>query len=95
MQDRQDIQNKVKEVVQQKAMDEAQKKILLDAKTRVQNVIEFIEDLEKRAGSTKQSKKAKQVMNKFLKCHITSPAIFKRYQEVMILMERYANANQA
>lgn len=83
------------EVKNNMVMSDAQKKIILDAKQKVNSVISFIEQLEKSQGSNKQSKLAKKVMNKFLTCHITNPAIFKRYQEVMILMERYANGNKA
>lgn len=85
------IENEVKEQI----ADDTRLKILLDCKKKVETVIKFIEDLEKVQGSNKQSKQAKKTMQKFLNCHITNPAIYKRYQEVMILMERYANGNKA
>lgn len=60
-------------------------------KKNVENVIKHIETLEKKEGCNKESKNAKKIMRNFLKCNITSPAIYKRYQEIMVLMERYAN----
>lgn len=67
------------------------KSILIDAKNKVQTVIDFLKEMEKKFGSTKESKMAIMTMTKFLNCHINNSAIYKRYQEVMILMERYAN----
>ena len=75
--------------------DEARLTILKDAKRKVEQVIKFIEDLEKIQGSNKQSKQAKKTMRKFLNCHITNPAIYKRYQEVMILLEKFKNGISA
>lgn len=82
------IENTLKQYKQQ----EIQTQIILDLKNRVEQVIEFIKDLEKTQGSNKMSRKAIKTMQGFLKCNITSPAIYKRYQEVMILMEKYAHA---
>lgn len=69
---------------------DAQKKVILDAKDKVTEVIQFIKKLEKINKSNKKSRKAIKTMQKFLNCHITSTAIYKRYQEVMILLEEYA-----
>ena len=77
--------------MQQFVMTDAQKQVILDAKKRVESVIEFIQKLEKIQGSNKQSRQAIKTMQKFLNCYITNPAIYKRYQEVMLLMEKYAN----
>lgn len=67
------------------------KDILMDMKRRGQALLSLIEDLEKVNGSNKKSKEAKKVVSKFLRCHITSPAILKRYHEVLQLMERFKN----
>lgn len=72
--------------------NDVQKAVILDAKKRVASVIQYIETLQKKLGKTKESKQALLVMRKFLNCHLNNDAIFKRYQEVMILMERYAHA---
>ena len=75
--------------------DNARFEILKDLKRKAENILNFIKQMEKLQGSTKESKKAKKVMERFLKCNITSPAIYTRYQEVMILMEKYANGFKA
>ena len=76
--------------MQQFVMTQAQKQVILDAKQKVQIVIVFIKQLEKINGSNKQSRQAIKTMEKFLNCHITNPAIYKRYQEITLLMEKYA-----
>ena len=81
----------IKNQIQGMVITEAQKKVLIDAKKKVEAVIGFIQDLEKINGANKQSKNAIKTMKAFLKCNITNPAIYKKYQEVMVLMERYAN----
>lgn len=81
----------IKNTMQSMVITDAQKKVLMDAKKKVETVIQFIHDLEKINGATKESKLAIKTMKAFLKCNITNPAIYKKYQEVMVLMERYAN----
>lgn len=81
-------------IAQQRAQDiknESRKQILVDAKTRVQHVITLIKKFEKVEGRTKKSRKAIKIMEDFLKCNITSPAIYTKYQDVVLLLERYAN----
>lgn len=73
----------------------ARLEILKDLKKKADNILNFIKQMEKLRGSTKESKQAKKTMEKFIKCNITNPAIYKRYQEVMILMEKYANGIKA
>lgn len=73
---------------------DAQLQILLDMKQKAEVMLDIIEKLEKKQKSNKLSKEAKKVISKFLRCNITSPAIFKRYHEVMLLMERYAMLNK-
>lgn len=65
--------------------------ILKDAKVKVEQVVAFIKQMEKKNGRTALSKNAIKTMERFLKCNITNPAIFTRYQEVMVLMEKYAH----
>lgn len=65
--------------------------ILKDMKVRAHALLTLIEKLEKLQGSNKKSREAKKVVNKFICCHLTSPAIYKRYHEVMLLMERFKN----
>ena len=67
----------------------------MPAKKKVEAVMGFIRQLEKSQGSNKKSKTALKTMQKFLNCHVSNPAIVKRYQEVMILMEKYANGVKA
>ena len=67
------------------------KEILMDMKKRGETLLDLIKKLEKISGSNKKSKEAKKVVEKFLNCHITSPAILKRYHEVLQLMERFQN----
>ena len=92
---RKQFEQAVKKEVQEFIMTDAQLQVIVDCKHKVESVIKFIEQLEKIQGSNKQSRNAKKTMQKFLNCHITNPAIYKRYQEVMILMEKYANGNKA
>lgn len=68
--------------------------ILMDMKHKAETMLDIIQKLEKKQKSNKLSREAKKVLNKFLSCHITSPAIYKRYHEVMLLMERYALLNK-
>lgn len=82
----------IEQSLKQAKMDDYQRQIIIDAKNRVAQVIELLKRLEKTQGSNKKSKQAIKTMQKFLNCYITSPAIYKRYQEVMILLEKYANA---
>lgn len=72
-------------------MIEATKEILLDMKNRAEALLMLIEKLEKSQGSNKKSREAKKVVSKFIRCHITSPAIYKRYHEVLQLMEKFKN----
>ena len=69
--------------------------ILKDLKRKAENILNFIKQMEKLRGASKESKQAKKTLEKFLKCNITSPAIYKRYQEVMILLERFKNGISA
>jgi len=75
--------------------ENARKQILIDCKKKVEVVICCLKDLEKIHGKNKDCEKAIKTMQKFLKCNITNPAIYTRYQEVMILMERYAQRGQS
>ena len=65
--------------------------ILLDMKRRAGTLLTLIEKLEKLNGSNKKSREAKRVVTKFVNCHLSSPAILKRYHEVLQLMERFQN----
>lgn len=69
--------------------------ILKDLKRKAENILNFIKQMEKLRGASKESKQAKKTLEKFLKCNITSPAIYKRYQEVMILLEKFKNGISA
>ena len=80
-----------KETIDSKARFE----ILKDLKRKAENILNFIKQMEKLRGASKESKQAKKTLEKFLKCNITSPAIYKRYQEVMILLEKFKNGISA
>ena len=69
--------------------------ILKDLKRKAENILNFIKQMEKLRGASKESKQAKKTLEKFLKCNIASPAIYKRYQEVMILLEKFKNGISA
>lgn len=86
------MQNPVGKIIQQERLSEAQMQVMKDAKARVGVVIQHIKNLEKINGSTKKSKKAIKTLEEFMKCYITNPAIYVKYQAVMHLMEEYANA---
>ena len=81
----------IEQSLKNEQIQQVQKQVIMDLKNRVQNVVKFLEELQKKKGSNKLSRNAIKIMKKFLSCHITNPAIYKRYQEVMILMEKYAN----
>ena len=65
--------------------------IILDMKKRAETLLKLITNLEKVSKANKKSREAKKVVTKFLNCHVTSPAIMKRYHEVIQLMERFQN----
>ena len=89
------LKSRVKEQVRQEILADAQVQVILDLKKKVEAVMGFIRQLEKSQDSNKKSKTALKTMQKFLNCHVSNPAILKRYQEVMILMEKYANGVKA
>ena len=63
----------------------------IEAKKRIRTVYESFIKLQK---VTKPSKKGKQLiicMDKFLNCHLSSPAIGKKYQDVVTLLEELQN----
>lgn len=63
--------------------------VILEAKTRVESIINGLKKIEKKVKKTKQSRKAIKVMEDFVKCNVTSPAISKKYQAVMELLAQY------
>ena len=86
-----DLKEKVKAEIRQQVINNA---VIIEAKHKVEHIVNCLKALEKLHGKTKKSTKAIKVMEKFLNCHIKSDAIMKRYFEVTKLMEEYAHASQ-
>lgn len=84
----------IKQQLNAAALNNSRKQILIDCKKKVEVVIKCLKDLEKIHGKNKDCDKAIKTMQKFLKCNITSPAIYTKYQEVMVLMEKYAQRSR-
>ena len=86
-----ELKDKVKEEIKQQIVNNA---IIIEAKHKVQHIVDCLKALQKKNGKNKKAIKAIKVMEKFLNCHIKSGAIMKRYFEVTKLMEEYAHATQ-
>lgn len=69
-------------------------RFILEAKAKVQKIIDGFKQIEKKCKKTKQSRKAMKTMEEFVRCNITSDAISKKYFAVIHLLEKYGNANQ-
>lgn len=82
--------SKDKTPVANMVVTEEQKIALIDVKKKVENIVAYIVIEQKRHGKTKESKAALKVMNEFLKCNITNPAIFRKYHAVVTFIEKYA-----
>lgn len=90
------MEKEILDTLAKEAIDSnARFEILKDLKRKAENILNFIKQMEKLRGASKESKQAKKTLEKFLKCNITSPAIYKRYQEVMILLEKFKNGISA
>ena len=63
----------------------------MEAKERVQGVIDGFKQLEQHCKKTKQSRKAMKLMEDFVKCNITSDAIGRKYQAVANMLLHYYN----
>lgn len=77
--------------MQQIQSQKVQKEAIFEAKRRVEQIVRFLKDLEKRQGSTEKSRHAIQTMESFLKCYVSNPVIYRKYFEVTSLLEKYAN----
>ena len=86
-----DLKEKVREEIKQQIVNNA---MIIEAKQKVQHIVNCLKELQKKKGKNKKAIKAIKVMEKFLNCHIKSGAIMKRYFEVTKLMEEYAHAAQ-
>jgi 2-C-methyl-D-erythritol 4-phosphate cytidylyltransferase len=77
---------------------EAEKKILIyrEAKARVQGVYNALKKVAKKlkTKATKKQKKAFALMEDFLRCNITSPAIEYKYERIVALLSTYGNKEE-
>lgn len=72
-----------------KAQSEVQKALYMEAKTRVQAIIDSFKKIEKKCKKTKQSRKIMKLMEDFVKCNLSSPSIESKYQAVYEELKKY------
>ena len=80
-----DLQNQDK----LKAQAEVQKALYMEAKTRVQAIIDSFKKIEKKCKKTKQSRRVMKLMEDFVRCNLSSPSIESKYQAVYRELEKY------
>jgi len=66
-------------------------KVFSEAKTRVQAIVNGLKKLEKKTKKTKKSRRAVKIMEDFIKCNITSPAIVDKYERVVEELKQYSS----
>ena len=64
-------------------------KFLVGAKEKVQNLIDVLKKIEKKTKKTKQSRKFMKILESFVACHITNPAIIDKYSEIVTVLSKY------
>lgn len=66
---------------------------MVKAKGLVQNIINSFKKLEKQTKKTKQSRKAMRLMEDFVRCNVTDPAIFEKYGKIVSMLGEYNNVD--
>ena len=72
-----------------KTQAEIQKALYMEAKTRVQAIIDSFKIIEKKCKKTKQSRRVMKLMEDFVRCNLSSPSIGKKYEAVQEELRKY------
>lgn len=87
----------------QKFIEEAKKlqsglpdnvEVLVEAKRRVQSVLNIFRTLEKKTKKTKESRKMTRLMEEFIRCNITNPVIVEKYQRIVDVLSKFYNTKE-
>jgi len=82
--------NQIKEAKEKTAQEDIKKvEFLVEAKNKVQNLINVLKKIEKKTKKTKQSRKFMKMLESFVACHITNPAIIDKYSEIVTVLSKY------
>lgn len=63
--------------------------VILEAKRRVQSVIDVFKKIEKKCKKTKKSRKMMKLMEEFVKCNVTNPVIVDKYKKIVAVLAQY------
>lgn len=85
-----DLIKQVKEEENKISIDGTEKvQFLVEAKRRVQSIIDVFKKIEKKCKKTKQSRKIMKLLESFVSCHITNPAIVDKYTKIVEILSKY------
>ena len=85
-----DLIKQVKEDENKISVDGTEKvAFLVEAKRRVQAIIDVLKKIEKKCKKTNQSRKIMKLLESFVSCHITNPVIIDKYTKIIELLSKY------
>lgn len=85
------MQNLINSLNQNKQIED-RRAVYVEAKNKVQQIVDGFKKLEKHCKKTKESRKFMKLANDFLHCNITSDAIEKKYLQVVGFLSVFYNA---